>query len=86
MNLSRQGWALCVRRGVIKIYDVLGNSPDQDFRFPQVQAVAGGRNHLNLPQRGHRPIGEANLPDLVSQFEIVAGARDRLNLLFWAVV
>jgi hypothetical protein len=44
----------------------------------------GGRNHLNLPQKKYRSVGEANVRDLVSQFETVAGMSDRLNLLFRA--
>lgn len=46
--------------------------------------VAGGRNHQNLRTQKSRPVGAADLRDLASQFEMVAGARNHLKLLFRA--
>jgi hypothetical protein len=54
------------------------------LRDPQVEDGAGGRNHLNLRLQKGLPIGRAHLRDLVSKFEIIAWASNRLNLLFQA--
>jgi site-specific DNA recombinase len=52
---------------------VAGTGSVQNLRDPQVEVVAGGRNHQNLRTQKSRPVGAADLRDLVSQFEMVAG-------------
>src|SRR5690606_34339826 len=47
----------------------------------QVKMVAGGRAHHNLPPDG-RPMGPADVGEVAKQAKVVAGARNRLNLLF----
>lgn len=42
----------------------------------QVEMVAGTGSNLNLPKQKGRPVGAADLRDLASQFEMVAGARN----------
>jgi hypothetical protein len=62
---------------------VAGTRTDQNLQSSQVEVVAGGRNRLNLrPQKG--PVGGPCLRELVSKFEIIARASNRLNLLFQA--
>jgi hypothetical protein len=68
----------------VLVFVVAGTGNDQNLRSPQVEAVAGGRNHLNLRQQKGRPVVAADLCDLASLFEIIAGMSNRLNLLFRA--
>jgi hypothetical protein len=63
---------------------VAGTGVGQNLHPSQVEMVAGGRNHQNLRTQKSRPVGAADLRDLVSQFEMVAGARNHLKLLFRA--
>jgi hypothetical protein len=66
----------------VSVSVVAGTRSVLNLRDPQVEGGAGGRNHLNLrPQKG-RPFGADGLRDLVSKFEIIAQASNRLNLLF----
>ncbi len=53
---------------------VAGTGSDQNLGPSQVEVVAGGRNHQNLRTQKSRPVGAADVRDLVSQFEMVAGA------------
>lgn len=46
--------------------------------------VAGGRSNLNLQTKDGHPVGAADLRELASQVEMVAGARSGLKLLFQA--
>lgn len=75
-NAARKGGVSC------PITVVAGTGSVQNLRDPQVEVVAGGRNHQNLRTQKSRPIGAADVRDLVSQVEMVAGARNHLNLLF----
>jgi hypothetical protein len=52
--------------------------------FKGFYLVAGAGNHQNLRIQKSRPVGAAELRELVSQFKMVAGAGNHLNLLFWA--
>jgi hypothetical protein len=63
---------------------VAGTRTDQNLRGSQVEVIAGGRNHLNFRRQKERYVGGADLRYLVSQFEIVAGTSNRLDLLFRA--
>ncbi|HUB65825.1 MAG TPA: hypothetical protein VL996_15480 [Methylocella sp.] len=69
---------------MVKIYGVRGNNSDQDLRFPQVKAIAGVRNNLNLRQQKAWPFGVPDPRILASQIETVAKANNCLKLLFEA--
>jgi hypothetical protein len=60
---------------------VAGTRSVLNLRSSQVEVSAGGRNHLNLRLQKGQPVGEADLRDLASKFEIIARASN-LNLLF----
>lgn len=50
---------------------------------PICRFKSGGRSNLNLQTKDGRPVGAADLRDLASQVEMVAGARNQLYLLFF---
>jgi len=54
------------------------------LRFPQVKAIAGVRNNLNLRQQKAWPFGVPDPRILASQIETVAKANNCLKLLFEA--
>lgn len=68
--------------GQSQVEVVAGTGSDQKLGSSQVEVVAGGRNHQNLRTQKSRPVGAADLRDVISQFEMVAGACTHLNLLF----
>lgn len=80
-NRRRQSWAV-VTLGSL----VAGTGSDQNLGPSQVEVVAGGRNHQDLRTQKSRLVGAADVRDLASQFEMVAGAGNHLKLLFQAAV
>ncbi|MBO0128008.1 MULTISPECIES: recombinase family protein [Agrobacterium] len=53
---------------------VAGTGIGQNLAGCQASMVAGGRNHQNLRTQKSRPVGAADVRELASQFEMVAGA------------
>ena len=62
------------RAGGSQVEMVAGTGSDQNLRQSQVEVVAGGRSHQKLRTQKSRPFGAADLRDLASQVEMVAGA------------
>ena len=61
------------RAGGSQVEMVAGTGSDQNLRQSQVEVVAGGRSHQKLRTQKSRPFGAADLRDLASQVEMVAG-------------
>jgi hypothetical protein len=59
--------------GILRIA-VKAKTPATKAGGSQVEMVAGTGSNLNLPKQKGRPVGAADLRDLASQFEMVAGA------------
>jgi site-specific DNA recombinase len=59
--------------GQSQVEMVAGTGVGQNLHPSQVEVVAEGRNHQNLRTQKSRPVGAADLRDLASQFEMVAG-------------
>ena len=69
------------------IMEVVGQNdrrPAAETAGRSLSVVAGGRSNLNLQTKDGHPVGAADLRELASQVEMVAGARSALKLLFQA--
>ncbi len=60
--------------GRVQVEMVAGTGSIQSLGPSQVEVVAGGRNHQDLRTQKSRPVGAADLRDVISQVEMVAGA------------
>jgi site-specific DNA recombinase len=60
--------------GRSQVETVAGTGVGQNLHDRQVEVGAGGRNHQDLRTQKSRPVGAADVRDLISQFEMVAGA------------
>jgi hypothetical protein len=63
---------------------VAGTGADLKLPSSQFEVVAGPGSNLNLQKQKGRLLGAADLRELVSQVEMVAGKRSQLYLLLRA--
>nr|WP_234892282.1 zinc ribbon domain-containing protein [Agrobacterium vitis] len=74
LGISLKGKRPAGGAGRSQVEMVAGTGIGQNLAGSQAKMVAGGRNHQNLRTQKSRPVGAADMRDLVSQFEMVAGA------------
>ncbi|KAB2756311.1 recombinase family protein [Brucella anthropi] len=74
LAISLKGKRPAAGAGRSQVEMVAGTGIGQNLAGSQAEMVAGGRNHQNLRTQKSRPVRAADVRDLVSQFEMVAGA------------
>ncbi|MEL4072163.1 hypothetical protein WKW50_18645 [Ochrobactrum sp. GPK 3] len=74
LGISLKGKRPAGGAGRSQVEMVAGTGIGQNLAGSQAEMVARGRNYQNLRTQKSRPIGAADVRDLVSQFEMVAGA------------
>ncbi|WVX50740.1 hypothetical protein ROLI_038400 [Roseobacter fucihabitans] len=69
---------------IMEVVDGNEQRPAVEAAGRSLSVVAGGRSNLNLQTKDGHSVGAADLRELASQVEMVAGARSNLKLLFRA--